>query len=81
LGTGARPDSVGDDAYNLNLSNQRAKAAGEVLRAALATGTQITTEGRGAKEPVAPNSEGGKDSPEGRAKNRRVTVSFTAPGP
>ena len=74
-------DSVGGDAYNDNLSNQRAQAAGMVLRVSLPAGTQITTEGRGAREPVAPNSSGGKDDPVGRAKNRRVTISFTPRAP
>ncbi|MBW3651141.1 MAG: OmpA family protein [Actinobacteria bacterium] len=85
---GARPvavvghtDSVGGDTYNDNLSNQRAQAAEMVLRASLPTGTQITSEGRGAREPVAPNSSGGKDDPVGRAKNRRVTISFTPRAP
>ncbi len=70
-------DSIGDDASNAVLSNQRAQAAGAVLRASLPPGTQIATEGRAAREPVAPNSSGGEDDPVGRAKNRRVTVSFT----
>lgn len=74
-------DSVGEDASNAALSNKRAEAAGGVLRSALPAGTQITTEARGLKEPVAPNSTGGKDVPEGRAKNRRVAVSFTPRGP
>ncbi len=74
-------DSIGDDASNAALSNQRAQAAGAVLKSALRAGPPVTTEGRGAKDPVAPNSTGGKDDPEGRAKNRRVTVSFTPRGP
>ncbi|CAA9237938.1 MAG: hypothetical protein AVDCRST_MAG76-1605 [uncultured Acidimicrobiales bacterium] len=85
---GARPvavvghtDSVGGDAYNDNLSNERAQAAGTVLRASLPPGAQLTTAGRGAREPVAPNSSGGKDDPVGRAKNRRVTISFSPRAP
>ena len=74
-------DSVGGDAYNDNLSNQRAQAAGTVLRASLPPDARITTEGRGAREPVAANSNGGKDDPAGRAKNRRVTISFTPRAP
>ena len=73
-------DSVGDDDFNQKLSNQRAQAVGEALRAALPAGAQVVTEGRGAKEPVAPNTEGGKDNPAGRALNRRVTISFRPPG-
>lgn len=73
-------DSVGDETYNQNLSDQRAQAVGEALRAALPAGAQVATEGRGAREPVAPNTEGGNDSPAGRAQNRRVSISFTPPG-
>lgn len=84
IGTGAQTvavigytDSIGDDASNLALSLQRAEAVAAVLRAGTPPGTQVTTDGRGEKDPVAPNQVGGKDSPEGRAKNRRVSISFT----
>lgn len=70
-------DSIGDDAFNVSLSTQRAKAVGAVLQAALPAGTQIATEGHGAREPIASNSQGGKDDPGGRAKNRRVTITYT----
>jgi len=85
IGAGARPvavvgytDSIGDDAANVALSVRRAEAVAAVLRPAAPSGTQVTTEGRGEREPVAPNEAGGKDSPEGRARNRRVSISFTA---
>jgi len=85
IGAGARPvavvgytDSVGDDAANVALSVRRAEAVAAVLRPAGPSGIQVTTEGRGEREPVAPNEAGGKDSPEGRARNRRVSISFTA---
>lgn len=85
IGSGARPvavvgytDSIGDDAANVTLSIRRAEAVAAVLRPAVPPGTQVTTEGRGEREPVAPNEAGGNDSPEGRARNRRVTISFTA---
>ncbi len=84
IGAGSRPvavigytDSIGDDAANLALSLRRAEAVAAVLRAGTPPGTQVTTDGRGEKDPVAPNEVGGKDSPDGRAKNRRVSVSFT----
>lgn len=85
IGPSSRPvavvgytDSVGDDAANVALSVRRAEAVAAVLRPAAPSGTQVTTEGRGEREPVAPNEAGGEDSPEGRARNRRVTISFTA---
>lgn len=86
IGTGGRPvavvgytDSIGDDATNLSLSLRRAKAVAAVLRAGTSPGAQVTTDGRGEKDPAAPNEVGGEDSSEGRAKNRRVSISFTAP--
>lgn len=71
-------DSVGDEATNVALSVQRANAVSSVLRLAAPSGVQVTTEGRGEREPIASNRVGGKDSPEGRARNRRVSISFTA---
>lgn len=61
-------DSDGDEAANLILSEDRAESVKKSLindysvNAAL-----IATEGKGASEPVAPN-----DSPQNKAKNRRV---------
>lgn len=37
---------------------------------------RIEAKGYGSTKPVAPNREGGKDNPEGRAKNRRVDITF-----
>lgn len=68
-------DAVGDDAANDALSLQRAEAVAAVLRAA-APSLVITAEGRGEREPVAPNSRGAEDDPEGRALNRRVVLTF-----
>jgi len=71
-------DSVGDDAYNLDLSRRRAEA----VRAGLAglpgaAGRPFVTSGFGEANPVAPNANpDGSDNPEGRARNRRVTISF-----
>lgn len=70
-------DSVGTPAANLALSLARA----QTVRAALLKGlsnraVQVVASGRGELAPVAPNTTGGKDNPEGRAKNRRVVISF-----
>lgn len=71
-------DSIGSDDSNLDLSRRRAKAVEVELRRRLAAADPgFTVEGRGEKEAVAPNANpDGSDNPEGRALNRRVTVSF-----
>lgn len=68
-------DDVGEAAANDVLSLGRAEAVAAVLRSA-APGLSVTTEGRGEREPVAPNSSGGEDDPAGRASNRRVVLSY-----
>lgn len=75
-------DARGDDAYNLGLSLRRAKAVQRALASHLeGMGITFVTEGHGASTPVAPNTmtdEYGRtvDNPKGRAKNRRVEISF-----
>ena len=65
-------DSDGTTAHNDDLSLRRARAVAAELTAALPAVT-IVTAGRGESEPVADNA-----SPEGRAQNRRVTISLDA---
>lgn len=69
-------DAKGDDAYNDALSKRRADAVAAWLRGRPElAGRRFETEGRGKREPVAPNaSPGGGDDPQGRARNRRVEV-------
>jgi outer membrane protein OmpA-like peptidoglycan-associated protein len=71
-------DAKGSDTYNLPLSQQRAEAVRQALAALLGdAGITFTVRGRGSANPVAPNtSKDGGDNPEGRAKNRRVEISF-----
>lgn len=60
-------DSVGDRAYNLRLSVERAASVGEALRV---LGIPVAaTAGEGDQMPVASN-----ETPEGREKNRRVEL-------
>lgn len=69
-------DGKGADSYNMRLSNQRADAVKTWLvgKGGLTTFT-FETQGLGAKQPVAPNTKtDGSDDPEGRQKNRRVSV-------
>lgn len=61
-------DADGTDAHNLDLSRRRAEAVRATL-VSLLPGVTIRAEGRGEAEPVADN-----DTPEGRAQNRRVTI-------
>ena len=67
-------DSVGSDAYNLSLSQQRARSVEQWLSANGGSLPPIQIEGRGEAEPVAPNTSNGGDNPEGRQRNRRVEV-------
>lgn len=71
-------DSHGDDAYNDALSLRRARAVSAWLSSAGGVAAdRLTSEGRGEREPVAPNAgTEGNDYPEGRAMNRRVTVTI-----
>jgi OmpA-OmpF porin, OOP family len=72
-------DSIGSDAYNLRLSRRRAATVSAALRAALPGGIAIRARGFGESRPVEPNTVSGEDNPAGRAKNRRVTISFRRP--
>jgi outer membrane protein OmpA-like peptidoglycan-associated protein len=68
-------DAKGAAAYNLDLSRRRAAAVAAWLGAQPDMAHRFTPVGRGATEPVAPNTTAdGKDDPVGRARNRRVVV-------
>ena len=62
-------DSTGSANANQVLSQRRAEAVRDALVAAGIDASRMTAVGVGAERPVAPN-----DSPEGRARNRRVDV-------
>ena len=62
-------DSVGNDRYNLSLSERRAQAARDALVQRGVDRTRIAARGHGKSHPVASNA-----SPEGRAMNRRVEI-------
>lgn len=69
-------DSIGSDSANQKLSEDRAKAVADYLVSKGVDSARITTEGKGAKEPIADNEIDGRDNPEGRQQNRRVEVLF-----
>ena len=69
-------DSKGNDAYNQKLSERRAASVKTwfMVKEGLDK-VQFSTQGFGAKKPVAPNTKpDGSDDPEGRQKNRRVEI-------
>ncbi|WGM32444.1 OmpA family protein [Brevundimonas sp. NIBR11] len=71
-------DSHGEDAYNLALSQRRAASVVAWLRTTDGIpADRLVAEGRGEADPVAPNEGAdGNDYPEGRAMNRRVTITI-----
>jgi OOP family OmpA-OmpF porin len=62
-------DSVGSEAYNLDLSQHRADAVRDFLLQNGVNAAQLTTHGYGKASPVASNS-----AAEGRQRNRRVEL-------
>jgi K(+)-stimulated pyrophosphate-energized sodium pump len=70
LKIGGYTDNVGDDAKNLMLSGERAKAVKAALVSLGISDTRLESEGYGKEHPAASN-----DTEEGRAANRRIAVS------
>jgi outer membrane protein OmpA-like peptidoglycan-associated protein len=62
-------DNVGGDEHNRSLSEKRAAAVRDYLVEQGIPAASISATGMGKESPVAPN-----DSPDGRAKNRRVEI-------
>jgi outer membrane protein OmpA-like peptidoglycan-associated protein len=62
-------DSRGTEQSNADLSQRRARAVADELITDGVSAGRLTTLGRGATQPVAPN-----DTPEGRLQNRRVEI-------
>lgn len=62
-------DNTGSDAINDPLSLRRAESVRDYLSDRGVAASRIEVSGRGSREPVATN-----DTPEGRAKNRRVEI-------
>ncbi len=69
----AHTDSKGTDAYNLKLSNERAKSCVDYLISKGIDRHRLISKGYGKTRPIAPNTlPNGKDNPDGRQKNRRT---------
>ncbi|WP_176085176.1 OmpA family protein [Martelella sp. HB161492] len=66
-------DSTGSDAYNMNLSQQRANSVASYLMQSGVSGRRISAMGFGSQYPIASNA-----TPEGRAQNRRVEIQISA---
>jgi outer membrane protein W/outer membrane protein OmpA-like peptidoglycan-associated protein len=68
-------DSVGSDAYNLKLSDRRAKSVFDYLSSRGVDPARMASKGFGEANPIAPN-----DTAEGRQENRRVILLRTDSG-
>lgn len=66
-------DSVGNENYNMGLSNRRAQSAKNFLVSQGIPSDRVRTEGRGELEPIADN-----ETDVGRRENRRVEVAIFA---
>jgi outer membrane protein OmpA-like peptidoglycan-associated protein len=74
LKIGGYTDSTGDDVINMALSSERAETArAELIKRGVAE-NRLEAEGYGSQHPVCPAN----DTPECRAKNRRIDVRITA---
>jgi OOP family OmpA-OmpF porin len=62
-------DSIGSEAYNMKLGQERAQAAANYLEAQGISASRMRTVSFGETRPIAPN-----DTREGRAQNRRVDL-------
>ena len=72
LKLGGYTDNVGDPAFNLKLSGDRAKSVmDEMIKMGIAK-DRLESEGYGEQFPVASN-----DTEEGKAQNRRIAVRVT----
>ena len=74
---GGHTDNIGKPASNQTLSEERAQAVADVIASARPD-LKLTVKGFGETQPIEPNESGGKDNPEGRAKNRRVEIRYAS---
>ncbi|MFT5701533.1 MAG: outer membrane protein OmpA-like peptidoglycan-associated protein [Desulforhopalus sp.] len=68
-------DSIGSDAYNMDLSKRRSESVSRALVFSGVRKGRLATRGFGDRNPIAPNKKPeGSDNPEGRTLNRRVEL-------
>ena len=73
LEIGAHTDSKGSDAYNLKLSDARARSVVGYLISKGIAADRFESKGYGESKPIADNAKtDGSDNPDGRQKNRRT---------
>lgn len=65
-------DALGNDEYNDELSVRRAQAVLDYMEDKGIDRGRMIARGEGKKNPIKPNSIGGKDNPDGRQWNRRT---------
>lgn len=74
---GGHTDSKGTEAYNLELSQQRAEVVVDCLVNQGIERSRLSAKGYGESEPLADNTtENNEDNPVGRMKNRRTELSI-----
>lgn len=74
-------DSKGKDAYNMKLSQKRAKSVRKYLIKNGVAANRITAIGKGELQPIARNNNpDGSDNPEGRQLNRRIELKVLSDG-
>ena len=64
-------DNIGSEAYNMELSQKRARAVANYLQLRGVSASRLTASGAGFLNPIASNS-----TAEGRAQNRRVEITL-----
>lgn len=70
---GAHTDDIGTDAYNLDLSERRAKSCLNYLASKNIAESRMSSKGYGENMPIVANRfKNGKDNPDGRMRNRRT---------
>ncbi len=72
---GSHTDNLGDDEYNLGLSQRRAESAVKYIISNGVDENRIRARGYGETRPITANTNAdGSDNPEGRQKNRRTDI-------
>ena len=79
---GSHTDSVGSNAYNIDLSQRRAQATVDYLIRKGIDTKRLVAKGYGETRPIARNTNpDGSDNPEGRQRNRRTEFKILEIGP